>query len=69
MESISNIFISCKSDKEVISIMEENSYNHDICEIGISLLEKPDNIMLIMQKTKYALNVCYAGTLRLNTFE
>lgn len=63
MNSNSSLFSSCRSDEEVISILEESGYDPDICEIGIRFLKIKKNIDFVMEKTGYASNVCEAGIL------
>ncbi|MCF7795589.1 hypothetical protein K9M42_00650 [Patescibacteria group bacterium] len=64
MESnILNLFDSCKSDEDYISIMKENEFDPDFCEYAIQFLKKQKNIMFVMEKTGFASNVCKAGFL------
>jgi hypothetical protein len=61
MKKIPSLFISCDSEKEVISIMEENSFDLDICKFGISLLENEKNVLFIMKKSGYDPGICGSG--------
>ena len=61
MKKIPSLFVSCDSEKEVISIMEENRYDLDICKFGISLLRTEKNVLFVMEKVGYDPVICGSG--------
>lgn len=61
MKSNSGLFSLCHSDEDIISIMEENGYDLDVCEVGIKFLKTQKNIHFVLEKTGYASNVCKVG--------
>ena len=66
MSFSSEIFSSCKTDDDILSLMKDYQYDPSVCEIGIKFLKEQINIMFVMEKTEYASNVCRIGIPMLN---
>jgi hypothetical protein len=61
MKKIPELFISCRSDKDVISVMEEYSYDPEVVGFGISELKEEENIMFVMKKIEHNKKVYKTG--------